>query len=90
MEKHIAPQEGIQPMKAYLFNVENGLYLGETFEEPDILVSGDGVTPISPPDYERDEMPMFDRQNKSWGVIPVTATRQLIATDRVTITERHQ
>ncbi len=38
-------------MKAYLFNTENGLYEGETFENADMLQYDDGVTKVQPPDY---------------------------------------
>ena len=65
-------------MKAYLFNTENGLYQGETFEEADMLVNEDGITTIPPPHYEHGQVPVFDRQKKQWVVIPVTVARQLL------------
>ena len=66
-------------MKAYLFNTENGLYEGETFEEADMLQYEDGITPIPPPDYEHGQVPVFDRQKNEWAVIPVTIARQLLS-----------
>jgi len=65
-------------MKAYLFNIENGLYEGETFENADMLQHEEGITPIPPPDYAHGQVPVFDRQKKSWTVIPVTIARQLL------------
>jgi len=65
-------------MKTYLFNAENGLYEGETFEEPDMLQYEEGITPVPPPDYEHGQVPVFDRQNNSWTVIPVSIARQLL------------
>jgi len=65
-------------MKIYLFNTENGLYAGETFEESDKLQHVEGITPVPPPDYEHGQVPVFDRQKNSWTVIPVTIARQLM------------
>ena len=77
-------------MKAYLFNVDNGLYQGETFEEADMLVTGDGVTTIPPPDYAHGQVPVFDRQKGTWVVIPVTVARQLLNLGNVGTAETHQ
>jgi hypothetical protein len=65
-------------MKVYLFNSENGLYQGESFEEAGMLAYEDGITPVSPPDYEHGQVPVFDRKKKEWAVIPVTIARQLL------------
>ena len=67
-------------MKAYLFNIENGLYEGETFENADMLQYSDGVTPVPPPDYEHGHVPVFDHERKVWTVIPLTIARQLLGT----------
>jgi hypothetical protein len=86
----ISVRKGAQPMKAYLFNVDNGLYAGETFEEAGMLVNEDGITPIPPPDYGHGQVPVFDRQKKQWVVIPVTTVRQLLNLETVTTMETHQ
>lgn len=65
-------------MKAYLFNSENGLYAGETFEEADMLTYEDGLTPIPPPDFTHGQVPVFDRQKNEWAVIPVAIAKQLL------------
>ncbi len=65
-------------MKTYLFNTENGLYEGEAFEDADMLQYEDGITTISPPDYERGAVPVFDPQKNEWVVIPVNIARQLL------------
>lgn len=65
-------------MKAYLFNTENGLYEGETFEEAGMLQSEEGITPIPPPDYEHGQVPVFDCSKNVWAVIPVTIAKQLL------------
>ncbi len=65
-------------MKAYLFNTENGLYEGETFENADMLQYDDGVTKVQPPDYEHGQVPVFDRSKNEWAVIPVTIAKQLL------------
>jgi len=74
-------------MKVYLFNSENGLYEGETFEEAAILQYEDGITPIPPPSYEQGQVPVFDRQTKAWAVIPVTIARQLLTISPSSSTE---
>ena len=65
-------------MKVYLFNIQNGLYEGETFEEADILQNEDGLTTIPPPVYEHGQVPVFDRLKKDWAVIPVSIAKQLL------------
>ena len=75
-------------MKTYLFNAENGLYEGETFEEPDMLQYEEGITPVPPPDYGQGQVPVFDRQKNSWAVIPVTIARQLLNISSSSSTEK--
>ncbi len=65
-------------MKVYLFNIESGLYEGETFEEAAMLQHEEGITPIPPPNYEQGQVPVFDRRKNNWAVIPVTIARQLL------------
>ncbi|MEI6208564.1 MAG: hypothetical protein WCP20_17440 [Desulfuromonadales bacterium] len=65
-------------MKTYLFNTENGLYEGETFEELDMLKYEEGMTPVPVPDYDHGEVPVFDRRRNEWAVIPVTIAKQLL------------
>lgn len=65
-------------MRVYLFNSENGLYEGETFENTDTLKYADGITPVLPPDYEHGQVPVFDTGKNVWAVIPVTVARQLL------------
>jgi hypothetical protein len=65
-------------MKVYLYNVDNGVFAGETFEDADMLVNEDGVTTIPPPAHAHGQVPVFDRHTKQWVVIPVTTARQLL------------
>jgi hypothetical protein len=65
-------------MKAYLFNIETGLYEGETFVETGKLQCEDSITPIPPPEYGHGQVPVFDRREKTWAVIPVTIAKQLL------------
>jgi hypothetical protein len=69
---------GSTAMKAYLFNTDNGLYEGETFEEAGMLQYVEGITPVPPPDFDHGQVPVFDRQKNGWEVIPVTIARQLL------------
>ena len=75
-------------MKAYLFNTENGLYEGETFEVAGMLPYDEGITPIPPPEYEHGQVPVFDRQKNSWAVISVTIAKQLLNISTSESTER--
>lgn len=77
-------------MKAYLFNVENGVYAGETFKEADMLVNEDGITPLPPPVYGHGQVPVYDQQKKQWVVIPVTTARRLLNLGTDTTTETHR
>jgi len=79
---------GSTAMKAYLFNTENGLYAGEIFEEAAMLQYVEGITPIPPPDYEHGHVPVFDRREKAWAVIPVTIARQLLSINKSGTTEK--
>ena len=65
-------------MKIYLFDPENGVYEGESFDEGDIINLDEGITAIAPPDYEHGQVPVFDRQRQAWEVIPLTLARQLL------------
>ncbi|MDD2541519.1 MAG: hypothetical protein PHH28_10830 [Desulfuromonadaceae bacterium] len=65
-------------MKVYLFNTHNGIFEGETFEEPDIVQYEEGMTPISPPEYEHGYVPIFDQKNNEWAVVPLTSVRELL------------
>jgi hypothetical protein len=75
-------------MKAYLFNAENGLYEGETFEEAGMLQYVEGVTTVPPPVYEHGQVPVFDRMKNEWTVIPVSIARQLLNISTSESTER--
>jgi hypothetical protein len=63
-------------MKVYLYDTENGLFEGETFEDPKMLQYEEGVTPVPPPEYERGHVPVFDRSRNEWSVIPITVAKQ--------------
>ena len=69
--------KGSSVMKTYLFNAENGLYEGETFEEPDMLQYEEGITPVPPPNYEHGQVPVFDSRKNAWTVMPLNIVRQL-------------
>lgn len=69
-------------MKTYLFNTENGLYEGETFENADTLQYVDGITPVPPPAYEYGQVPVFDPHENRWTVLPVNRARQLFSANR--------
>ncbi len=65
-------------MKVYLFDTQNGLYQGETFEIAEALHYQEGLTPVPPPSHGHGQVPVFDRQMKQWVVIPISIARQLL------------
>ncbi len=74
-------------MKIYLFDAENGLFEGETFEDADMLKYEEGATPIPPPDHEHGHVPIFDRQKNEWAIVPLTIAKQLLKGNTTTPTE---
>ncbi|MBJ6748690.1 hypothetical protein [Geomonas anaerohicana] len=64
-------------MKVYLFNTEDGLYLGEDFADDAMTGGWDlpvGTTAIAPPPYGRREVPVFVAEENRWVLRPVPAT----------------
>lgn len=57
-------------MKVYQFNMDNGIYAGELFEDEEQLKYVDGVTALPPPPYDNGHVPVFDRQVRVWNLIP--------------------
>ena len=60
-------------MKIYLFNPENGVYLGEDFADDASLKSGtyilpDDATTIPPPKVKPGEAPVFNLDTGSWEI----------------------
>ena len=74
-------------MKVYLFDTINGLFEGETFEEPDIIRYEEGMTAISPPAYEHGQVPVFDHRRNGWTVIPISVAKQLLDSNMTESTE---
>lgn len=75
-------------MKVYLFDPQNGLFQGESFEAPDSITYVEGITPIPPPTYEHGLVPVFDCQKNEWAVIPLTIAKQLLKSATPEITEK--
>ena len=60
-------------MKIYIFNPENGVYLGEDFADEAPMKRGEFVIPpdattITPPESERGQLVVFDIGAKCWEV----------------------
>ncbi|MDD2583129.1 MAG: hypothetical protein PHR66_14155 [Desulfuromonadaceae bacterium] len=75
-------------MKVYLFNSENGLYEGETFENADTIKHVAGMTTVPPPDYGHGQVPVFDCSRNEWSLIPVDSAKQLLTIRTSASTER--
>lgn len=65
-------------MKVYLFNAENGVFEGEAYVDPDPLEYAEGITTVVPPEYAHGQVPVFDRERKTWEVISLGVARQLL------------
>lgn len=64
-------------MKRYLFNPESGVYAGETFDERGIINLEEGITAVPPPDCSHGQVPVFNRDQGTWTVLPIPIVRQL-------------
>lgn len=56
-------------MKIYLYNPENGVYLGEDFVDDSCVFAAGlpvGATKIAPPSFERREVPVFLVEEGRW------------------------
>lgn len=62
-------------MKAYMFNVESGLYEGETFENDDLIKIEEGLTTAVPPSYDKGQVPVFDLNIHRWSLVPVSVMK---------------
>lgn len=56
-------------MKVYLYNTENGAYLGEDFSARAAGTDNDGETSVAPPPYGAGEIPVFDPGALCWRVM---------------------
>ncbi|QXE89960.1 hypothetical protein KP001_16265 [Geomonas subterranea] len=65
-------------MKIYLFNMENGVYLGEDFAD-EAAFSAElppGATSIAPPPFQRREVPVFLPDENRWELTSRMLTRR--------------
>lgn len=74
-------------MKVYLFDTQNGLFEGETFEEPDMIQYEEGMTVTPPPEYAQGQVPVFDHHKNEWTVIPISVAKQLLNGITLKLTE---
>lgn len=69
-------------MKLYLFDSETGLYLGQDFgDKADINIS-EGVTDLTPPNYDHGEIPVFDFKIRKWVVVKTDKVRPMLLEKR--------
>lgn len=75
-------------MKIYLFNPENGAYLGEDFADEDpfrrgvYIIPGD-ATMIPPPPVDPGQLPFFIIREQRWEIHPNSAVRQGLSSDKL-------
>jgi hypothetical protein len=66
-------------MKAYMYDVESGLYEGETYENDDLIKYVDGLTTIVPPKHEKGQIPVFIHNSQRWSVVPLSEMRERLS-----------
>lgn len=76
-------------MKIYLFNPENGAYLGEDFADGEPFRRGsyiipDDATTIPPPKVESGQMPFFNVREQRWEIRPNSTVRRSLSSDKLT------
>jgi len=62
-------------MKAYLFNIENGIYSGEDFVDHREIDESEGITTLPPPVPLSGTVPVFDRTSGQWQLVPLAVFR---------------
>ena len=65
-------------MKIYLFNPENGAYLGEDFSDEPPMRQGRAAVPpdattIEPPPFRCGEVPVFTVTENQWEIMSISA-----------------
>ncbi|NVN92607.1 MAG: hypothetical protein HXX11_18695 [Desulfuromonadales bacterium] len=63
-------------MKAYMYDVESGLFEGETFEDKHLIKYVDGLTTATPPTYNKGQVPVFNRNSQMWSVVPINEIKE--------------
>lgn len=59
-------------MRVYCYCPETGVYQGEDFLDKYPLDSVEGVTNLEPPQYSRDQVPVYDKALQCWNLIELT------------------
>lgn len=65
-------------MKAYMFDLESGMYQGEVYEDANLMKYVDGITTIPPLQYGDDEVVVFDQNEQKWSVKTISEMRKLL------------
>lgn len=58
-------------MRVYFFDVETGIFQGESFESDAFVCENDGVTAIVPPNRSEGTVPVYDPGTRSWQLCDV-------------------
>lgn len=66
-------------MKAYMYDVESGLYEGETFEDEDQIKFVDGLTTIAPPTFNHGQVAVFDINNQLWSLVSASEMKERLS-----------
>ena len=60
-------------MRVYLYDTENGIYLGQDFCSPKEINVIDGITTLAPPSAKPGHVAVFDTELLSWKQVPIAA-----------------
>lgn len=66
-------------MKIYFFHPETGIYQGEGYEIDRPISDREGITTVSPPDFERGRIPVFVPRESAWSVLSIEGISSGIA-----------
>jgi hypothetical protein len=66
-------------MKIYFFHPETGIYQGEGYEIDRSISDREGITTVSPPDYESGRIPVFDPRKAAWSVVSIAGISSVAA-----------
>ncbi|GFE62778.1 hypothetical protein [Geobacter sp. AOG2] len=66
-------------MKVYLFDTNSGLYEGEDFWDPGDVGEEEGVTSLAPPVAHEGHLPVYDRTDHNWKLVPIDSLKKSVA-----------
>lgn len=63
-------------MKAYMFDVESGIFEGETFEHEDHIKLAEGLTTTAPPTFNKGQLAVFNQDDLKWSIVSISGMKE--------------